>query len=257
MPKMIKFSMWAVAGFLATFTVALLIYQLSGLQAENKALATDLVATTELLADKKFENETLTTDLETTTEELATTETQLADKTAESVALAADLETTEEELVTKTSELETLIGAVGTLEDVRTETETLANQVSSLRSEIEQLEAEREPLIVESYRVGFRCTGSMEPKITCLDEATWLYNFKPQDIVIGATISFTPTAACNLSSTGPVAHRVMDIKVEAGTYYYRPKGDANSSADGCWIPQANVDSYIIALHQNVRPENQP
>ena len=68
--------------------------------------------------------------------------------------------------------------------------------------------------MVESYTTGFHCTGSMEPKITCLDTTTWLANFNPQDVVIGTVIVFTPTADCELSSSR-VAHRVTAVKVEA------------------------------------------
>ncbi|MBF8267403.1 MAG: hypothetical protein HW388_911, partial [Dehalococcoidia bacterium] len=207
------------------------------------------------LADKTTENAALTADLGATREQLAITETKLADRTTEKAALTADLGTTREQLASKTADYEALIGAVGQLEAVRNEKDTLLTRVTSLQNEIAQLEAQRKPLIVESYRGGFKCTGSMEPKITCLDEVTWLANFKPQDIVIGAVIAFTPTAECYLSSSG-VAHRVIGIKVEAGIYYYWPKGDANPTPDGCWIPQANVRGYIIELHKDVRPENQ-
>ena len=41
----------------------------------------------------------------------------------------------------------------------------------------------------------------------------------------------------------------------AGTYYFWPRGDANSSSDGCWIPDTNVNGYIIDLHKNTNPEN--
>ena len=118
-----------------------------------------------------------------------------------------------------------------------------------------ELERRREPLIVDSYTAGFKCTGSMEPRITCLDSATWLYNFNPEDIVVGTVISFTPTAECNLTSSR-VAHRVMSVTGDAsGNYYYWPRGDANSQDDGCWIPHTNVNGYIIELHRNSNLEN--
>ena len=47
----------------------------------------------------------------------------------------------------------------------------------------------------------------------------------------------------------------MDIKVVDGTYYYWPKGDANSQVDGCWVPHTSVNGYIIELHNNTNPEN--
>ena len=132
--------------------------------------------------------------------------------------------------------------------------ESLNSQIGRLNGEITELERRREPLIVDSHTAGFKCTGSMEPRITCLDSATRLENFNPEDIVVGAVISFTPTAACELDS-GPVAHRVMSIRESSGTYLYWPKGDANADADGCWIPHTNVDSYMIELHRNTHAEN--
>ena len=95
----------------------------------------------------------------------------------------------------------------------------------------------------------------MEPVITCLDEATWLDNFRPEDITIGAVISFQPTEECGFGDDdGYLAHRVKDIKVEDGVYYYWPQGDNNLEPDNCWIPEDNVDGYIIELHKDVRPE---
>ena len=44
--------------------------------------------------------------------------------------------------------------------------------------------------------------------------------------------------------------------METGIYYYWPKGDASSQYDGCWIPDTNVNGYIIELHKNTHPENQ-
>ena len=208
----------------------------------NEQLSADLETTKQQLTEKAAENDTLAADLETATQ-------QLADKTAESETLAA--------------EYETLLGEVGQLEAVRdqkddllTDIDTLESRIGELQTEIASLQAQRAPLILETYTTGFACTGSMEPKITCLDSATWLANFRPQDIVVGAVVSFTPTVECNLSASR-VAHRVMAIKIESGIYYYWPKGDANSQDDGCWIPHGNVDAYLIELHKNTHPENQP
>ncbi|MBI2855713.1 MAG: hypothetical protein HYX93_02565, partial [Chloroflexi bacterium] len=224
--------------------------QLASKIAENETLAANLETTTAQLTSKVAENETLTANLETTT-------AQLTSKVAENQALAANLETTTAQLTSKTVDYEVLVSENGQLEEVKAKVGTLQSQVSSLQSEIASLLGQRSPLIVETYTAGFYCTGSMEPKITCLDSATWLANFRPQDVVVRAVISFTPTAECNLSGSGrPVARRVMDIKMEAGIYYYWPRGDANPQDDGCWIPQTNVNGYIIELHKNTNPENQ-
>jgi hypothetical protein len=243
--------------------------QLTGKVAENQALAANLETTTAQLTGKVAENETLTTNLETTTAQLTnkvaenqvlttnleTTTIQLTSKVAENQVLTTNLETTTIQLTSKTADYEVLVSENGQLKEVKAQVGTLQGQVSSLQSQIASLKVQRAPLIVDSYTGTFACTGSMEPKITCLDSATWLANFRPQDVVVGAVISFTPTAECNLSAPR-VAHRVIGIKVEAGTYYYWPRGDANSQDDGCWIPDTNVDGYIIGLQKNTHPENQ-
>jgi hypothetical protein len=244
--------------------------QLTGKVAENQALAANLESKTAQLANKVTENETLTANLQTTTAQLtgkvvenqalalslAATTKQLTNKVAENQILAANLETTTTQLTSKTADYEVLVSENGQLKEVKAKVGTLQSQVISLQSEIASLKAQRAPLIVEADTGSFRCTGSMEPKITCLDSATWLANFRPQDVVVGAVISFTPTAECDLSGAGLVAHRVIRIKVEAGTYYYWPRGDANSQDDGCWIPHTKVDGYIIGLQKNTHPENQ-
>lgn len=140
--------------------------------------------------------------------------------------------------------------AVDTVEDLET-------QAGSLRTEIARLEERRRPLILSDERVrGFYCTGSMEPKLTCLDTATWLHDFKPEEVVVGATISFQSRACwSDEPSDDKTAHRVMEIKVIDGVHYYWPKGDANEMPDGCWIPESSVNGYIIEVHKNTRPAN--
>ncbi len=135
--------------------------------------------------------------------------------------------------------------------------ETLETQAGSLRTEIAQLEERRRPLILADERVsGFRCTGSMEPKLTCLDTATWLYDFQPEEVVVGATISFKSNACwLNDPPNSNTAHRVTDIKVSGGVHYYWPQGDANSGPDDCWVPHTSVRGYIIEAHKNTRPQN--
>ena len=130
----------------------------------------------------------------------------------------------------------------------------LNSRIDSLRAEISRLEEQRKPLLVESFRTTFRCTGSMEPKITCLDSATLLKNFLPQDITSGTVVSFRPTAACEPTGSR-VLHRVVKTKVEKGIYYYWPKGDNNSVPDGCWVPESSVYGYVIELHKNTHLQN--
>ena len=117
----------------------------------------------------------------------------------------------------------------------------------------------RQPLTLgpdNSYWSEFSCTGSMEPVITCLDDALWLTAFQPEDIVVGSIISFHP--ACweeRGEDESGTSHRVMDIKVEDGVHYYWPQGDNNPEDDGCWVPETDVHGYIIYIDRGVYPEN--
>ena len=124
------------------------------------------------------------------------------------------------------------------------------DEAEELRAEIARLEAVREPLIPRKRIEGVLCTGSMEPAITCLDRATWLENVRPEDIVVGAVVSWRTFEDC-----GVAVHRVVDVKVEDGTYYYLTKGDANLEPDGCWIPDTHIDGYVLELSKNAEPWN--
>ena len=157
--------------------------------------------------------------------------------------MRTDLSQTDSRLTTVRADLDEIMDTYGNID-------MLNEEVASLETEIAELEERREPLILETHRSGFACTASMEPKLTCLDEATWLDNFQARDIVIGATISFKPTEECNLGGER-VAHRVVEMKEADGVFYFWPKGDNNRRADGCWIPEENVDAYIIETHKDV------
>ncbi len=149
------------------------------------------------------------------------------------------------------SQYTTLLAQNGTIHQLRSEE-------TRLRNEISRLEEIRKPLVLGSdgiRRGGFACTGSMEPVITCLDEATWLYYFEPEDIVVGATISFNPSCSEDEPDNRGTAHRVMKIEVRDGVHYYWPKGDNNLEADGCWIPEQHVRGYLIDIEKNVVMEN--
>ena len=133
-------------------------------------------------------------------------------------------------LVNDNSELRTdyqaLVDAGGDLEQVRAEEEASQKRVDELEVEIKELQEQRRPLILSPGAVatsGFLCTGSMYPAITCLDRGSWLEEFNPEDIVVGATISFNPNCWEEGPDDIPTAHRVKEIKVEDGTYYFWPR----------------------------------
>ena len=222
--------------------------ELTETQADLKETADTLEATQGTLTSTKA-------TLMETQESLAETEDSLEAQTALNVRLGkensnlqADKAGLEDSLETLTDRYDDLVARVGTKNQ-------LNDDIDDLRSEIRRLEEQRRPLVLspgDTGRGGFLCTGSMEPVITCLDEATWLTDFRPEDIVVGTTIAFSP--ACWGDQRG-VAHRVIDIEVRNGTYYYWPKGDNNRAPDGCWVPETNVRRYITQIHRDVRPEN--
>ena len=211
-------------------------------------------ALTESVDSATTEIELLEGETERLGEELSRIEQDYASLTAERDSLA-------EEHAALEDDYELLLGEYDSFDAVQQEHEALQVIVDSLnahaddlRSVIQELDGRRRPLIVDSSIGHFACTGSMEPKITCLDEATWLDNFNPADITIGTVISFTPVSECRVSGDR-IAHRVIEIDVINGVYYFLPKGDNNDVDDGCWIPETNVNGYIIELHEDVRPEN--
>ena len=196
------------------------------------------------------ENEGLRTDLTATIEDRDDLREDLAGVNAELGALTATHSELETSHMTLTSQFEELQAQAGTAEGLR-------GQIRLLRQEILDLEEARKPLILgtdATGRSGFACTGSMEPVVTCMDEATWLEDFRPEDITVGATIAFHPGCYDDGSGRG-TAHRVAAVEVRGGVYYYWPKGDNNLEADGCWVPEQDVRGYIVEIHRNVRPEN--
>lgn len=160
-----------------------------------------------------------------------------------------------------------LESASGDLDQIRAEVSSLETRRWLLHEEIKVLEQQKASLIGQrpqrfplprtnqrTHRSGLYCTGSMSPTITCMDEVTYLQHFNPAEISVGHVISFYPD--CWDSDDGiHTVHRVIDIQVHGGTYWYWPKGDSNFEADGCWIPAANVDGVAIEVHRNVRPLN--
>ena len=216
--------------------------ELEAEQKEKAALMRDLGA-------ERSENAALQGELETERSENAALQGELEVERNENAALGEDL--AEERLAHGA-----LMDAVGGLEKVASDRQSLEDRVTELRAEIERLEEMRRPLLVDSRVTGLACTGSMEPKLTCLDSVTWLNNFNPEDIEVGTFIRFKATDDCDsLVMDEDVAHIVLEIKVENGVHHYWPAGDANEEPDGCWIPEERVDGYMIGLDKDAHPEN--
>ena len=220
------------------------------LTADHQQLGVEHEALQVVRQDLQERNETLTTELGDANAQVA----MLSTEKLNLETLFGDLREDHVELQSNYLDLDTrhtaLTQAAGTVE-------TLEEEAGALRTEITQLEERRKPLILSDERVnGFKCTGSMEPKLTCLDTATWLYDFKPEEVVVGATIAFRSQACwSNRPSDRRTAHRVLDVRVVNGVYEYWPQGDANERPDGCWVPHTAVSAYIIEIHKNTRPEN--
>ena len=143
-------------------------------------------------------------------------------------------------------------------EELQSITDT-STSLESLNAEVERLEDRLQPLLLRERTVtksGFLCTASMEPTITCLDEAEWVGEFEPSEIVVGTVITFDPDCDEVEPNGQGTTHRVAKVKVENGIYYFWPRGDGNREDDGCWIPSDQVNGYLIALHEDTFPENE-
>ena len=111
------------------------------------------------------------------------------------------------------------------------------------------MEEQREPLIPMLTTVPLACTGSMEPLITCLDTVTLLTNFHPEDIPVGAVISYQHNG-------WHILHRVTRIEVEwKGRRVFSAQGDNNPLRDEAFIFEDEIVGYVTAIQKNVRMEN--
>lgn len=214
----------------------------TALQLDNATLETDLTETQGSLQAALLDNAEQQVSLDRADVRIESLMDQNEGLTTDKAQLQEDLETVE----INYQMLEEAAGTQAQLED----------EAEELRTAIETLHDERAPLIIESQFSYLACTASMEPNMTCLDTATWLVNFRPEDVVVGATITFTPDCSEDEPrESGGTAHRVLEIKQEGEIYYFWPRGDGNPEPDGCWIPHTHVRGYLLELHKNTRPEN--
>lgn len=217
------------------------------LAAEHVALQTDLAGLREAHAAALG-------TLDTAVRERDASRAAMARLDARRTELEADLSGLQQSHAAALSALDTVRMQ---LEELQTEAgglEELRESAERIRREIDGLRARREPLILkprDTRPVRFLCSGSMEPAITCLDEGRLLLAFKPEDIVVGAVISFAPYCTGDSSAS----HRVVSVKVEDGIHYYRTQGDANPKPDNCWVPHTDVRGYLISLRKNVVMQN--
>lgn len=100
---------------------------------------------------------------------------------------------------------------------------------------------------IETYVIGFKCTGSMEPVITCLDTATVQSNIVPGDLSVGDIVDF------DCDGVG-VVHRITAISGNS----YTLKGDANDRPDDCVVTFDDISGLLLSVHigANHSPEKE-
>ena len=229
-------------------TVESLQAERDGLAATVESLQSErdgLAATVKSLEGERDGLEATVESLQGERDELQASYSALSDENSGlKVALRA-LEADKLRLETQVEEFKLAYESVAKLEE----------RAQGLRAVIAGLEEERTALQVTSSEMFPTCTGSMEPKITCLDTAVVLQNFRPEDIAVDTVIAYFPPGQEEAGDGSPVFHRVTDIKIEDDVLHFWPKGDALDEPDGVWVPEGNVLGYLIEIRQGTRPEN--
>ena len=95
---------------------------------------------------------------------------------------------------------------------------------------------------VTTVLIEFTCTGSMNPTITCLDRATELRTFTPDDIEVGTIIVFP-------RGDTAVAHRVVEVTGEGEQEEYTTKGDSASYPDKLQVGYSTVLGIVTVIHK--------
>lgn len=190
--------------------------------------------------------------------ELAEAEARITTLEMENAEITGQLEEMTRWFESRNDDYNTLSQQLRRLQEATRTLEQLETRAGELRTEIAELEELRRPLFLAMQRrqvEGFLCTGSMEPKLTCLDTATWMRDFTPDEIVVGSIITFDNRACWSDATGGRSAHRVVDVRVIDGVHHYWPKGDAHDHPDGCWVRETAVYGYMTEIHPNTVPAN--
>ena len=188
--------------------------------------------------------------------QLVASQSDVRSQSMRTAQLTSDLTVAQGQLVSMQQEQEQLISEYQSVQELEKTHSKLESDIAHLEESITALKKQRAPLRLDVDTIAFACTGSMEPKLTCLDSATMIRNFQPEDIVVGTIIGFEPPTECTLKEHATV-HRVIQIKVQNGSYYYWTKGDNAQESDQCWIPVEYVHGYVTELHKGTYPENAP
>lgn len=87
--------------------------------------------------------------------------------------------------------------------------------------------------IPRNYQIRIVKSGSMEPAI----HTGSIVVIKPQaGYGIGDIVTFGDAA----KGAMPTTHRITDVRVESGSYFFKTKGDANDTADSGEVPQSAI-----------------
>lgn len=246
---------WFAGPLLLASLAGYFFYELS---ATNDALAASRATVTQQAA--QISNlELQAADLETTRSALLARTAHLAESTETLNSLNqqhASLQADHAELLSEVAAIKAdrdhLRLQYRDLEQATAGVEDLERQMVRLAQSIEVLKKRRLPLLnTDTFEGYYRCTGSMDPAITCLDLTTNLRKPTPEEVVVGAIIAYEP----GCWKTSGVTHRVLEIKIIDGEQHYWTKGDANRLVDGCWVPHSNVKSYVVGIERNRYPEN--
>lgn len=100
---------------------------------------------------------------------------------------------------------------------------------------------------IQTFTIGFACTGSMEPFITCLDTATIQTSVAPEDLHVGAVIAFDCDGALYV-------HRITAISGNR----YTTKGDASARPDDCVVTFDDISGLLLSVQRgaNHTPEKE-
>lgn len=160
-------------------------------------------------------------------------------------------------------DLETVVGWFADI-DFST---NLNNLAAALNDNDEQQSAQRSTVVSDASTfdaldtfdnlVTFKCTGSMEPTITCEHIADGTVPSSQGDIGVGDIIVFDSPGNC---LDGLIAHRIIDVRTAAnGDHVYQTKGDATAKPDSCLVPFSAVRLIITDIRlpseQDVRVAN--
>ena len=107
------------------------------------------------------------------------------------------------------------------------------------------------PPTLRYARGGVKCTGSMEPALTCLDEVTWLRWPPTDDYIEVGDIIDVDTPHCS------AAHRIIRTASSARGLVYQLKADVSLVPDACWVSLSDIQLVAVEIHKNVRPWNAP